>query len=498
MGAQPSIRRGIRGWLDERVALGPFVKAIFLRHMPVGLNWWYSLGSACLLVLGLQVVTGILMALSYAPTPEYAYDSVRYITYELPFGWFVRGLHHWGASAMVVLVLLHLISVFIMGAYKYPREAVWMVGVGLFLITLGFSLTGYLLPWDQKAYWATTVVTNVLGTVPVVGDELAQLVRGGTALGIVTLTRFYAIHTMILPLTIGILALAHVALVVYHGVSVPPGLWHRGVGKPGAPAPEPAPASYQERYAAFKAHGPRFWPGIIAEDLRVGLVVFLILVGLTVFVGVPLDERADPTDTAYIPRPEWYFMAIFESLKFFPGYLEWVGAVLIPGLLVLLLFLVPFLSRGEERRPFRRPLGMATLAVILLGLAGLTARAYMLAPPAEVTEYGVVLTSKQLRGRQLVQQEGCRSCHVIAGEADAKEGEQVKGPLLDGIGERMTAADVHLFMERPKVFNPEAEMSPLIPLLTHEDVDAITQYLLTLPGEALLAKGGTDERAARP
>jgi quinol-cytochrome oxidoreductase complex cytochrome b subunit len=450
-------------WLDERLAVRPVLRAIFLRHVPQGLSWWYSLGAATLFVLSIQFVTGVLLALYYAPTPEYAYDSVQFTMTEVPFGWFVRGLHHWGASAMVVLVLLHMLSAFVLGAHRYPREATWLAGVALFVITLAFGFTGYLLPWDQKAYWATTVGTNMAGTVPVIGQSLVRLLRGASELGAIALSRFYALHVLVLPGLLMALVLAHLALVIYHGVSVPPGRWHRGSG------------GYRERYAAAKAKGPSFWPDVIVDDLRLSALIFVALVALTVFAGVPMEDRADPTDTSYIPRPEWYFLFLFQLLKYFPGSLEWLGVVVVPGLLLLLLVLAPWLSRGEERRPLRRPIGMAVVAGFVGLSAFLTYQAAATTPPAEVIERGRVLTSLQLRGKQLIAQQGCTSCHVINGEGETK-----KGPPLDGVGDRLTAADVHFFMERPNALNPAATMKALIPPLSHEDVEAITQYLLTL------------------
>jgi quinol-cytochrome oxidoreductase complex cytochrome b subunit len=454
--------RPVRSWLDERLGLRQFNNAIFLRHVPVGLSWWYSLGAATLFVLAIQFVTGILLALNYAPTPEFAYDSVQYTTTEVPFGWFIRGLHHWGASALVVLVLLHMLSAFVLGAHRYPREATWLVGVGLFLLILAFGFTGYLLPWDQKSYWATTVGTNMAGTVPVIGGALERLLRGGSELGAVALSHFYAIHVLVLPALLMAGVLAHVALVIYHGVSVPPGLWSRATG------------SYRERYRAAKEKGPMFWPEVIVEDLRLATLIFVALIALTVLFGVPMEDRADPTDTAYIPRPEWYFLFLFQLLKYFPGSLEWVGVVVVPGLLLLLLVLAPWLSRGEERRPRKRPLGIAVVAGFIGLSSFLTYQAAATTPPSQVVEHGRVLTSLELRGKQLIDQQGCTSCHVIGGVGEKK------GPPLDGIGERVTAADIHFFMERPNAVNPGATMKPLIPPLTHEDVEAITQYLLTL------------------
>jgi ubiquinol-cytochrome c reductase cytochrome b subunit len=457
---------GARPWLDERLELGAILRGLFERHVPTGLSWWYSLGAATLFVFGIQVVTGLLLSMLYSPTPEYAYDSVQYITSEVPYGWYVRGLHHWGASAMVVLVLLHMVSAFVLGAHRFPREATWLVGVVLFLVTLAFGFTGYLLPWDQKAFWATTVGTNMAGTVPVIGGDLVRLLRGGAEVGAVTLVRFYSMHVLLLPATLGLFLLVHLALVIHHGVSTPPGLWHRLTGP------------YRERYAASKAKGPSFWPEVILDDFRLSAAILVVLVSLVLFVGIPTEQRADPTDTAYLPRPEWYFMFLFELLKFFPGHLEWLGAVAVPGLLVLLVTLAPFLSKGEERRPLKRPLGMAMVTVLLAGMGFLTYQAMAATPPSTVVERGRALTSLQLRGKQLAAQQGCASCHVINGEGD-----EIKGPPLDGIKDRMTAADIHFFLERPKALNPAASMKPIIPPLTHEDAEALTQYLLILDGE---------------
>jgi ubiquinol-cytochrome c reductase cytochrome b subunit len=461
-------RQGVTGgWWDERLGLTPLTRKLLRRHVPSGLNWWYSLGAATLFVLTLQFVTGVLLALNYGATPTDAYDSVQYVTNEVPFGWFIRGLHHWGASAMIALVVVHMASAFVLGAHRAPREATWLAGVVLLLVSLAFGFTGYLLPWDQKAYWATTVGTNMAGTVPLVGSALLSLARGGAELGGATLTRFYTLHVMILPAAVMIFVAIHIALVVYHGVSVPPGAWSRTTG------------AYQERYAAAKAKGPRFWPEVISEDLLLSLVVFLVLIGLTLFVAVPMEDRADPTDTAYIPRPEWYFLSLFQLLKLFPGSLEWVGAAVVPGAIVLLLLLAPFLSRGAERRAVKRPLGMATLGVLGVGATVLTVWSVVTTPPATVVEHGAVLSSLQLRGKQLIGQEGCNSCHVINGEGGAV------GPSLDGIRSRVTAADIHTFMERPLAFNPAASMKPLIPRLSHEDVEAISQYLLTLDKQSV-------------
>ena len=212
-------------WVDERSGFHGLVTGFFLRHIPFGVGWRYTVGFATLFVLINQFVTGVLLSLYYSPTPDHAYASVQFIMTEVMLGSVIRGLHHWGSSAMVVLVVTHGLIVFALGAYKYPRELTWIIGILLLLTVLGFSFTGYLLPWDEKAYWATTVGTNMAGTVPYVGEFVLKAVRGGTELGAMTLGRFYAIHTMILPAALILLIGVHLALVIKLGVSVPPGLW---------------------------------------------------------------------------------------------------------------------------------------------------------------------------------------------------------------------------------------------------------------------------------
>lgn len=211
-------------WLDERIGIKSVWDVIMERHIPVGVNWWYTLGSATLFVFTLQAITGMFLAMYYSPSPDHAYDSIQYIMNQIMFGQVIRGLHHWGASAMVVLATFHMLRVFFMGAYKYPREATWVVGVVLLLLTLGFGFTGYLLPWDEKAYWATTVGTNMSGTVPYVGELLFKIARGGSELGAVTLTRFYSVHMLVLPSLTLVFVAIHLFMVIRQGITAPPGL----------------------------------------------------------------------------------------------------------------------------------------------------------------------------------------------------------------------------------------------------------------------------------
>lgn len=208
-------------WLDRRLGWRDVWSAIFLRKIPK-VNWLYTLGSATLFVAVLQMITGILLTIYYVPTPDQAYESVQYITNQLPMGWFIRGLHHWGASAMVVLSVLHMLRVIFYGAYKFPREVTWFTGVVLLLVVIGFGFTGYLLPWDQKAFWATTVGTRIAGVAPVIGNIALKIMRGGEELSAITLVRFFGVHVWVLPLTLIVLIGVHLFLVIRNGISAVP------------------------------------------------------------------------------------------------------------------------------------------------------------------------------------------------------------------------------------------------------------------------------------
>lgn len=205
-------------WLDERIGWRSVWEAIFLRKMPK-VNWFYTLGSATLFVALNQAITGILLTIYYVPTPDHAYDSVQYITTQVTGGWLIRGMHHWGASLMVVLVILHMLRVIFYGAYKYPREVTWLTGVVLLLLVIGFGFTGYLLPWDQKSYWATTVGTRIAGVAPFIGNWILRIMRGGEDLSAVTLARFFGTHVWVLPAALMLLVGTHLYLVIRNGIS---------------------------------------------------------------------------------------------------------------------------------------------------------------------------------------------------------------------------------------------------------------------------------------
>ncbi len=304
-------------WIDERVDLTGLRRSLLDRPVPHNLTWWHTLGSATLAVFIVQVVTGVVLAMYYSPSPDHAHESIRYLERAVASGTIVRGIHHWGASAMVVLAVAHMIRVFTMGAYKYPREINWLLGVALLFIVLGFGFTGYLLPWDQKAYWATAVGTNIAGTTPIIGGMLVSLLRGGSQQGAATLTRFYSLHVLLLPILLGLIVGVHLFLVIRQGVA--PRSAELEEQAPKRTSDAAYAGYYRDRVHESKTGGLRFWPDIIGKDVLVGTLVIALLVGLGTFVGAPLEAPADPTDASYVPRPEWYFLPFFQLLKLVPG-----------------------------------------------------------------------------------------------------------------------------------------------------------------------------------
>ena len=473
----------ITRWVDERLDIAGLRRALLDRKMPGGLTWWHTLGSATLTVFLVPVVTGIVLAMYYSPSPDHAYDSIRYLEHTVVSGATLRGVHHWGASAMVVLVLAHMIRVFSMGAYKYPREINWVLGVALLFIVLGFSFTGYLLPWDQKAYWATQVGTNIAGTTPVVGSMMVKLLRGGTQLGAATLARFFALHVLLLPMLLTIIVFLHLALVIRQGIAP-----RTAVLESEAPprTTDPAYAGYyQTRYTKSKGAGVPFWPNIIYKDVVVGVVVVGILVFLARVSGAGLEPPADPSDSSYVPRPEWYFLPFFQLLKLVPGSWESAVAVGLPAALVLVLLLLPFFDRKSLRSLTHRPVAAASMGVLLAG-SGLLIGAAVREEPRTVIapEAGRPLCSVERSGRALFRRQQCGSCHNIAGQKPVEKKEDTPdAPDLTEVGLKHSGAWMHSYIEDPLRFHKDSKMPAFgPPTLTHQEIEEITRYLTTLRG----------------
>ncbi|HSM17140.1 MAG TPA: cytochrome b N-terminal domain-containing protein, partial [Gemmatimonadales bacterium] len=321
---------------------------------------WYYLGGMTLFLFIVQVSTGILLLFYYRPSAEEAFESIQFLMAEVTFGWLVRSIHHWAANLMIFTLFLHLFSVLLVKAYRPPRDLTWYSGVVLFGVALAFGFTGYLLPWNELAYFATRVGTEITGALPVIGDFLLSVARGGTDVTGATLTRFYAIHVAVLPAAIlGILGL-HLFLVQKHGMSVPPSVEREG----GTPRVMP------------------FFPNFLLRDLVGWLIALAILAALAAFLPAELGSKADPFAPAPAGiKPEWYFMFMFQTLKYLPSHIlgiegELVG-VLGFALAGLLLLLVPVLdrrgSRGESNKVFTWIIIGAIVYIIVLTYLGYTA-----------------------------------------------------------------------------------------------------------------------------
>jgi quinol-cytochrome oxidoreductase complex cytochrome b subunit len=354
---------GIGGWLDQRLRVGPVLQAAMHVRVPMAAQTFYF-GGIALFLFGVQTVTGTLLALYYKPTPDAAYESVKFITSDVSFGWLIRSVHHWGANLMIVFVVFHLLRIFFQAAYKYPREITWVVGVGLLGMTLAFGFTGYLLPWDQKAYWATVVGTEIAGSVPLVGESLLLLLRGGVDVTEATLSRFFGIHVLALPIIIAGLLAIHLVLVHQLGLAHP----RRPEPRPGRGSAVAANTLESTGKAgAEKATDERlrpFWPHYLLDELIAWYVLLAILVVMASMFPAGLEEEANALETPAHIKPEWYFLGVYELLKHVPR----IVGILVPVVGIGLLVVWPFLDRSPEVLARRRLLavGGATLVVAAL------------------------------------------------------------------------------------------------------------------------------------
>ena len=342
-------------WLDDRTGYQGALHEALYENIPGGSRWRYVFGSTLVFTFSVQVVTGLFLWMCYSPSGRSAWESVYYIQYEMQGGWLLRGLHHFTAQAMIVLLALHLVQVVWDGAYRAPREVNFWLGLVLMQLVLGLSLTGYLLPWDQKGFWATRVATNLMGLVPYVGDELQRLLVGGPRYGHLTLTRFFALHAGLLPMLLTVVLVLHLAVFRRHGIKA---------------------------VHAAERPGQKFWPDQALKDAVACLIVLAAVLGLVFlgqltrehegdppesYLGAELGAPADPANPYNAARPEWYFLFLFQFLKYFHGETEVIGAIVVPGFVMFVLFLMPLVGRWRVGHALN-VLVLAALGVCVLGL----------------------------------------------------------------------------------------------------------------------------------
>ncbi len=359
MAATPSTGNkpgGVIGWIEERSGISAVVNAGLHVRIPMSANTMYFGGIALFLFM-IQAVTGTLLSLYYKGTPEAAYKSVQYLTSDVSFGWLIRSIHHWGANLMILFVALHLLRVFFQGAFKFPRELTWVFGCLLFMVTLGFGFTGYLLPWDQRAYWATVVGTDIAGGVPVVGETLRLLLLGGSDITGDTMSRFFGIHVLVLPLALAGLLAVHLILVHQLGLANP---------KKMSPRP-PAKNDPNEPLRPF-------FPHYVIDEMVAWYIILAVLVVLSSIWPAGLEEPANPILTPMHVKPEWYYLAVYQLLKLIP--IKIIG-ILTPIIGIGLLVIWPFLDRSPEVLMRRRKFAVGGATLIVIAMIGLTVYGYV-------------------------------------------------------------------------------------------------------------------------
>lgn len=470
---------GALEWVDVRTGVKGLVRKALHEPIPGGARIAYVFGSGLLCIFLLQVITGVSLALYYTPTAETAHTSVAYISKQVAGGAFLRSLHSYGSSAMILVLGMHFLQTFFYGSFKGRRELLWMSGALLSFLILGMGFTGYLLPWDQKAYFATAVGTNVAGQVPIIGSLITRMLRGGDTIGTLTISRFYVAHVFLIPATIFAFIGAHVFL-------------FRKAGPAGPVKEDPI---------APKMPVECFYPRQVIYDMVFALGIVAVLAAFAYLKPVTLGPMANPSDPHFLPRPEWYYLPMFEWLKFWEGPAVVLGVVVIPGVVATAFFLMPFLDRKFERRPWRRPIPALAVSIVVLGMVYLGVRsqmddhkgpvaeqlaqqqqderAYFASPFEPYTEGGdggvmntalaSVSDPRIARGKGMYIERGCTGCHGAAGKGTAM------APGLVGVAHKYSEQQLTTLLEQqtpkmksagmPAVHAPQEEMAALVAYL---------------------------------
>ena len=477
---RPTPQSRLWGWLNHRTGIDDLLKIALYEPIPGGARFAYIFGSGLLFIFISQVITGIFLALYYVPSADHAHTTVAYITKAVTAGSFLRSLHAYGASAMVIVLLLHLSQTFIYGAYKGRRELLWLSGCVLFALILGMAFTGYLLPWDQRAYFATAVGTNAASEVPLIGESIKRLMRGGTEMGTLTISRFFVAHVFLIPACIFALLASHVFI----------------FRKAGAAGP------FTEHPTEPKLKPELFYPRQVLMDLALTALLIAGLGLLCFFMPMDLGPPANPADAQYIPRPEWYYLPIFQWLKYWTGSASVVGIMIIPGILVAAIVALPFLDRSIERRPWKRPIAMGSYVFVFSVLIGLGLRSQYLdkhdagvaqqlaKQKAEEVQYmhkpfepelssaslaaqnATLADPEAAKGKMVFEAQPCSACH---GEGGA--GTAIAPPLV-GISKKFSADQIAALFAHPTTKMTAGGMPPVS--LPPDDLKTLIAYLRSL------------------
>jgi len=463
-------------WLDERTGVDAILHESLDEPIHGGASWAYIFGSGLLFLFVSQVITGICLALYYVPSADHAHTVVSYIVKVVTAGSFIRSIHAYGSSGIIILLLLHIGQTILYGSYKGRRELLWLSGCILMALMLGMAFTGYLLPWDEKAYFATAVGTNLMAEVPWIGPILQKLVRGGDQMGTLTLSRFFVLHVFVLPGLLIAFICAHV-------------FFFRKAGAAGPIKEDPVHP---------KLPSVPFYPRQVLMDALFAVVLIGILAVIAKTIPMGLGPAANPADTHFIPRPEWYYRPAFQWLKYLSGRWSLVGGIMLPALLALIFAAAPFLDRKLERRPWRRPISVGAFFVFLIAYTSLgiasyrddykdpsmaaqmhqqdaDAKAFMNAPFVPEMAAGSLpsaLTAadpKVAKGLVLFQAGSCNVCHGEGGIGTA-----IAGPLT-GVAHKYTDPQLLALLHAPDDKMVHGGMTPTT--LDPDDLEALSSYL---------------------
>ena len=420
-------------WVERRVQLEGFVKESVEHPVPSKTaSWWYVFGSASFVLLLLQIVTGILLALVYVPSAGSAWASLQVLNHQLPLGWFLRGMHGWGSNFMVAIVLIHMTQVFLFGAYKFPRELTWILGVCLLLMTLGMAFTGQVLRFDQDSYWGLGIGASIMSRVPFIGRELVEFMLGGPIIAGATLTRFFALHVFVIPATMLAFASLHTWLVLKLGINEWP--------TPGRLVKRDT--YIQEYHELSHKDGIPFVPGAVWKDaLFAAGIVLAVAICALLFGPIGPTGVPDPTIVQTVPKPDYFFLWIYTALAFLPPSIETPVMLIAPVIGIGIMLALPFFAGIGEKSWHRRPVAVMLVLVLAVGFATLTHLGTYVpwspqmngwsADPVPV-HFVQGTTPLERQGAIVFQEKQCRNCHQIGGLGGRR------GPSLDEVATRLT------------------------------------------------------------
>jgi ubiquinol-cytochrome c reductase cytochrome b subunit len=458
-------------WFDDRTGISKVLDTLLFHPVPPETTtgksaWMYIFGTSTLIAFIIQVVTGIALMLKYIPSPASAYQSLQHITFDLWLGSMMRGMHYFGASAMIVLITLHTLRVFLTASYKFPREFNWLTGVVLLGLTLAMAFTGQLLRWDENGVWSVVVFSYFVARVPLIGEGLAEFALAGPTVGGATLTQFFTFHVLIAPLLIFGFVGIHLYFVIRNGISESPSF-----------RPVVDPETYRESYEQrLEKEGRPYWPDAIWKEIAAGVAVLIVVILLAwIFGHKPLGTPPDPSLVSVNPQPDWFFRWYYALLTFKPEFLETFVMVYAPILLGIALILLPFVSNRGRRTLIHRPLAVGVSGFLVIALIVLTMHGIdpYWVPNFDTEPLPVALLpvadEQVIQGSQIFHARGCQYCHKVIGRGGDY------GPDLTDVRKRLSPEII-----AARTLNGVGEMPAYLHILTTEELDAIVAFLVAL------------------